>query len=179
MLDWKHAYRAAVHVGRALAYAHEKQIVHRNVTPTNVLREATTNTFKLGDLVLAKSLEGTAAEQVTRMGELVGDVEYMAPERTRGTTELDARSDVYGLGAVTYALLTGKPPCTGKSLIEQIASIRQVEPPRPKKLQMSIPDMFDGVVMKMLAKDPAQRYQTVADVVKELERIGKFNGVTA
>ncbi|MFO0811072.1 MAG: FHA domain-containing serine/threonine-protein kinase [Gemmataceae bacterium] len=179
MLDWKHAYRAAVHIGRALAYAHENDVVHRNVTPTNVLRDATTGTYKLGDLMLAKSLEGTASEQVTRPGELVGDVEYMAPERTRGTTDVDARSDVYGLGAITYALLTGKPPCQGKTLVEKVASIRTVEPPRPKKAQMTVPDLFDGVVMKMLAKDPAKRFQTVAEVVAELERIGKYNGVSA
>lgn len=179
MLDWKHAWRAAVHVGRALAYAHEQGIVHRNVTPTNVLRDATSNVVKLSDLMLAKSLEGTASEQVTRPGELVGDVEYMAPERTRGATDTDARADIYGLGAVTYALLTGKPPCAGKTLVEKVASIRTVEPPRPKQAQMSIPDMFDGAVMKLLAKDPTKRFQTAAEVVKELERIGKYNGASA
>ena len=90
MLDWKHAFRAAVHVGRALEYAHGEGIVHRNVTPTNILRDATSKTVKLGDLMLAKALEGTASEQITRPGELVGDVEYMSPERTRGTDEVDA-----------------------------------------------------------------------------------------
>src|SRR5262249_34859639 len=104
MLDWKHAFRVAADIGKALEYAHGEGIVHRNVTPTNILRQATDKVCKLGDLMLAKALENTAAQQITRPGELVGEVEYMSPERTRGTTELDARSDLYGLGATLYAL---------------------------------------------------------------------------
>jgi serine/threonine protein kinase len=100
------------------SHGHAQGIVHRNVTPTNILREATTQAHKLGDLMLAKSIENTAAAQITRPGELVGDVEYMSPERTRGTTEVDVRSDLYGLGATVYALLTGRPPCTGMTLVE-------------------------------------------------------------
>ncbi len=178
MLDWKHAFRAALQVGRALAYAHGEGYVHRNVTPTNILREATTGDYKLGDLMLAKSLEGTAADQITRPGELVGDVEYMSPERTRGTTEVDARSDLYGLGATCYALLTGRPPCGGKTLIEKITRIRQVAPEKPTKFQMSIPSMFEGVVLKLLAKEPKDRFQTAAELVKELERVGKYSGIS-
>jgi eukaryotic-like serine/threonine-protein kinase len=178
-LDWRHAFRAAVHVARALNYAHDEGIVHRNITPTNILRDATNDVVKLGDLMLAKALEGTASEQITRPGELVGDVEYMSPERTRGTADIDARSDLYGLGAVTYALLTGRPPCPGKSLVEKVTRIRQVVPDKPTKFQMTTPSNFEGVVMKLLAKDPNARFQTAAEVVQELERVGKYSGVTA
>jgi serine/threonine protein kinase len=179
MLDWKHAYRAAVHVARALAYAHANGIVHRNVTPTNILRDAASKELKLGDLMLAKALEGTASDLITRSGELVGDVEYMSPERTRGTADVDARSDLYGLGATVYALLTGRPPCPGKTLVEKVTRIRQVPPDRPAKYQMSIPPMFEGVVLKLLAKEPKDRCQTAAELVTELERLGKFGGVSA
>jgi serine/threonine-protein kinase len=110
---------------------------------------------------------------------LVGEVEYMSPERTRGTNEIDARSDLYGLGAFTYALLTGKPPCTGKTLVEKVTRIRQVDPEKPTKSQMSIPSAFEGVVMKLLAKDPKNRFQTAQEVVHELERVGRYNGVSA
>ena len=177
-LDWRHALRAAVHVARALAYAHGQGIVHRNITPTNILRDVPNDVVKLGDLMLAKALEGTASEQITRPGELVGDVEYMSPERTRGTTDIDARSDLYGLGAVTYALLTGRPPCDGKTLVEKVTRIRQVAPDKPTRFQMTTPSAFEGVVMKLLAKEPNTRFQTAAEVVKELERVGKYNGVT-
>lgn len=177
-LDWKHAFRAAVHVARALAYAHGEGIIHRNITPTNILRDATNNTVKLGDLMLAKALEATSSELITRPGELVGDVEYMSPERTRGTTEIDARSDLYGLGALTYALLTGRPPCDGKTLVEKVTRIRQVVPEKPTKFQMTTPSTFEGVVMKLLEKDPKKRFQTADEVVAELERIGKYSGAT-
>jgi serine/threonine protein kinase len=177
MLDWRHAYRVAMHIGRALAHAHGEQIVHRNVTPKNILVEATTKAAKLGDLMLAKALEG--GPQYTRPGELLGDVAYMSPERTRGMTEVDVRSDLYGLGATVYALLTGRPPFEGTSLIEKITRIRQDAPVKPTKYQMSIPSAFEGVVLKLLAKRPEDRYQTAAELVKDLERIGKFNGVTA
>jgi serine/threonine protein kinase len=178
MLDWRNAYRVAVHVGRALEYAHNESIIHRNVTPTNILLDATNKTAKLGDLMLAKALEGTLARQITRPGEIIGEVAYMSPERTRGTEGLDGRSDLYGLGATVYALLTGRPPFGGTTLVEKISRIRQTEPEKPTKFQMSIPSQFEGVVLKLLAKDPGARYQSATDLLKELTRVGRFSGVT-
>ncbi|HEX5271277.1 MAG TPA: FHA domain-containing serine/threonine-protein kinase [Gemmataceae bacterium] len=177
MLDWRYAFKVAVHVARALKYAHEQNILHRNVTPTNILLDAPTKVVKLGDLMLAKALEGGA--QITKPGELVGDIVYMSPERTRGIPdEIDARSDLYGLGATVYALLAGRPPFTGATLAEKVTRIRQTEPERPTKYQMSIPGQFEGVVMKLLAKRPEDRYQTAADLLREVERVAKFSGVT-
>ena len=176
MLDWRHAFRVGVHVGRALEYCHGQQVIHRNVTPTNILLEATSKTARLGDLMLAKALEGVLAKQITRPGEIIGDVAYLSPERTRGTEGLDGRSDLYGLGAVLYAMLTGRPPFEG-SLVERITKIRQAEPEKPKKFQMAIPDRFQDVVMKLLAKRPEDRYQTATEMLKELAWVGKLNGV--
>jgi serine/threonine protein kinase len=179
MLDWRYGFKVAVHVARALDCAHGRQIVHRNVTPKNILLETPTRTVKLGDLMLAKALEGSLAQKITKPGELVGDVAYMSPERTRDTDDVDGRSDLYGLGATVYALLTGRPPFTGATLVEKITRIRQTEPEKPTKFQMSIPSRFEGVVLKLLAKDPADRYPTAADLLAELERVGKFHGATA
>jgi serine/threonine protein kinase len=178
MLDWRHAYRVALHVGRALAYAHGKQILHRNVTPKNIILEATTKTAKLGDLMLAKALEGAMAQPITRPGELVGAVEYMSPERTRGTTDVDGRSDLYGLGATVYALLTGRPPFEGATLVEKITRIRQTDPALPTKYQRSIPSRFESAVLRLLAKEPDDRYQAADELVAELEQVGKVQGVT-
>jgi serine/threonine protein kinase len=179
MLDWRHAFRVAVHVARALEYIHDQSIIHRNVTPTNILLEATSKTVKLGDVMLAKALEGIMQKQITRPGEIVGDVSYMSPERTRGTEDIDHRSDLYGLGAALYALLTGRPPFTGATLVEKISRIRQTAPEKPTKFQMAIPGQFEAVVLKLLAKRPEDRYQSAADLHAELTRVGKFNGVTA
>jgi serine/threonine protein kinase len=178
MLDWRYGFKVAVHVARALDYAHGKNIIHRNVTPTNILLEAPTKTVKLGDLMLAKALEGSQAQQITRPGELVGDVAYMSPERTRGTADVDGRSDLYGLGATVYALLAGRPPFTGATLVEKITRIRQTAPEPPTKFQMSIPGRFEGMVLKLLAKEPRDRYATAAALLADLDKLAKSHGVT-
>jgi serine/threonine-protein kinase len=178
MLDWRYAFKVAVHVTRALAYAHEQGIVHRNVTPKNILLETPTKAVKLGDLIKAKAMEGVLAKQITRPGELLGDVTYMSPERTRGTTDVDQRSDLYGLGATAYALLTGRPPHAGATLVETIGKIRSEVPVKPTKYQMSIPSGFEGIILKLLGKRPEDRYASATDLLKELERVGKLNGVT-
>jgi hypothetical protein len=88
MLDWRHAIRIGIHIGRALEYAHGQQIIHRNVTPANILIRSSDQVAKLADLMLAKALEGALAQPITRPGELLGDLNYMSPERTRGTAEI-------------------------------------------------------------------------------------------
>ena len=179
MLDWRNSLRTGIHIARALEYAHNQQIIHRNIMPPNILVRSSDKVAKLGDLMLAKALEGTLAQQITNPGELLGDVNYMSPERTHhGTSEIDGRSDIYGLGATLYALLTGRPPFADVSLVETITKIRKADPEKPKKFQMAIPDLFEGAVLKMLSKRPDQRYQTAGELVKDLERIAKFQGVT-
>ncbi len=93
MLDWRYGCRVAVHIGRALEYAHGQSVIHRNVTPQNILLRTADKTAKLGDLMLAKALEGALAQQITRPGELVGDVGYMAPQRRAGEAEKVADGD--------------------------------------------------------------------------------------
>jgi serine/threonine protein kinase len=134
---------------------------------------------KLGDLMLAKALEGTLAQKITKPGELVGDVDYMSPERTRGMTEgVDGRSDLYGLGATVYALLTGRPPFIGATLIEKVTQIRQTELVKPTKYHLAIPGQLEGAVLQLLAKRPEDRYQTAKELLAALERIGKLHGET-
>src|SRR5262249_1443716 len=111
-------------------------------------------------------------------GRAHGDVNYMSPERTRGSAEVDGRSDIYSLGATVYALLTGRPPCEGGSLLETITKVRQAEPVKPKKFQLSIPDLFEGTVLRMLAKGPDDRFQKPADLLTDLERVAKYQGVS-
>ncbi len=177
MLDWRYGYRVAVHIGRALEYAHGQSILHRNVAPQNILLRSADKVAILGDLMLARALEGTLAQHVTRQGELVGVVGYMSPERTLGTTDVDGRSDLYGLGATVYALITGRPPFAAGSLPELIAKIQSAEPERPQKYHLSIPPLFQGTVLKLLAKRPEDRFQTATELLADLERVGKFAGV--
>jgi serine/threonine protein kinase len=177
MLDWRDAFRVAVQIGRALDTAYQHKIIHRNVTPENILQRKSDKRVKLGDLMLAKALEGTQARQVTTPGQLVGDVAYMSPERTRDQAAVDHRSDIYGLGATVYALLTGRPPLKANSLAELVRKIRDEQPAPPKKHQLSIPDLFQDIVLKMLAKSPDDRFQKPAEFLKELNAVAKYQGI--
>ncbi len=172
MLDWRYALRVAVHIGRALEYAHGRHIVHRNVTPENILVQAKDMKAKLGDLMLAKAQEGILAQPITKPGEILGDIRYMPPERTTATTEADARSDIYSLGATLYALLTGRPPFEGATLAETIQRIRQAELVPPTKYQ-PIPDTFEAVVLKMLARNPQARFPSAKALLAELDRVAR------
>jgi serine/threonine-protein kinase len=178
MLEWQYAFHVAIDIARALEAAFERGIIHRNITPTNILVRSSDRLAKLGDLMLAKALSGTLARQITRPGELVGDVHYMSPERTQSQADVDTRSDIYSLGATLYAVLAGRPPFEGKSLPEVIGKIRGAEPVPPKKYQLSIYDLFENIVLRMLQKRPDDRYQTPAELLSELQRIGGYRGIT-
>ena len=179
MLNWKETFNVAVHSGRALQAAFEHKIVHRNLTPTSLLRRSSDQVTKLADLMLAKATEGALARQVTSPGQLVGEVPYMSPERTRQEAEIDCRSDIYELGATLYALLTGRPPFDGDTLPQLVKRIREDEPEPPKKFHLAIPDQFQDVVMQMLEKRPANRYDSPSKLLVELTRVGKFQGLNA
>jgi serine/threonine-protein kinase len=177
MVDWQYALRVAADVARGLEAAHAKQIIHRNIKPANILVRQSDGVAKLGDLMLAKGLEGMAAQQITKPGQMVGDLIYMSPERTSSETAVDTRSDIYSLGATLYQLLAGRPPFESKSMVELVNLIRTQPPRSPKKYQLAIPDLFEGSVMKMLAKDPKDRFQTPSDLLRDLERVAKYNAV--
>ena len=179
MLDWREVWRVAIHVGRALQHAQEKKIIHRNLTPTNILRRHKDKVCLVGDLMLAKALEGTLAQQVTQPGQLVGDVPYLSPERTRDGATVDGRSDIYSLGATLYALLTSKAPFESDSLPELVTMVRTAEPARPSTFQMAINELFEDAVMRMLSKEPDDRFQTASEMMHELDRIGRYNKLEA
>ena len=179
MLDWKEVWKVAVHLGRALEHAHQNKIVHRNVTPTNILRRSADKVCLLGDLVLAKALEGTLSQQVTQPGQLLGELPYQSPERTQVNATVDERSDLYELGATLYALLTGKPPVEGASLAEIIKNIRATTPKQPMDYQMSINQNFSDLVMRLLHKQPTDRPESATSVLSDLDRIGRYNNLTA
>ena len=176
-LDWRDAFRVAVHIARALQAAYEHQIIHRNITPRNILLRSHDKLAKLGDLMLAKALEGTQARQITQPGQLIGEVTYMSPERTRSQDRVDCRSDIYGLGATVYALLTGHPPFQGDSLPAVVKKIREDEPAEPRRYQLGVPQQLETVVLRMLAKQPEDRYQTPRALLSDLMRIANYEGV--
>lgn len=179
MLEWQEVWRVAVDVAQALNTAHEHKIVHRNVTPKNILRRSSDKVCLLGDLMLAKALEGTMARDVTSPGQILGDLSYLAPERTQADSTIDIRSDLYGLGATCYALLAGRPPASGTSMVEIIKNVREEKPEPPKTFQLSVNELFQDQIMTLIEKDPADRFETPAKLIAELLRIGKYNNLKA
>jgi serine/threonine protein kinase len=179
MLDWTYALRVAIQIAGALEVAHDHQVVHRNISPRNILvTKGDRPVAKLGDLMLAKALHGIKAKAITKPGEIVGELIYMSPERTREDGHVDTRSDIYALGATLYLLLTGRPPFDGGGFVATLTKIRQEDPVSPKKYQLAIPDAFQDLVLKMMAKRPDLRPQTMRQVVKDLEQIARFAGIT-
>ena len=177
VLRWEDAFRVAVHVARALQAAYARDIIHRNITPANILVRTADQVVKLGDLLLAKALAGSMARRITHVGELVGDVQYMSPENTRSDDEVDGRSDIFSLGATVYAVLTGHSPFEGQTLTDVIGKIRESEPVPPTSYQAGIPDGFERLVLHMLAKSPADRPQTPTDLLRDLDRVGGREGI--
>ena len=169
--DWKQALRVALDIGAALQFVHERGILHRNILPQNIMIQKHDGAAKLGDVILAKALEGTAAEEVTSSGEFVGNIYYMAPERTVPQAEVDGRADLYSLGVTVYSLLTGRMPFEGTSMPDVVAKIRQVAPEKPRKLQPAIPGALEAIVLRMLAKRPDDRYPTAKELLADLARV--------
>lgn len=177
MLSWEDVWKIAVDIARALKAGFKHQIIHRNLTPNNIIRRTSDKTSFLGDFIFAKALDDTVGQQITQPGQLIGDLAYMSPERTLEKGIVDTRSDLYGLGATCYALLTGQPPASGDTLPEIVKSIREDRPTSPKDIQLAVDDMFQAVVMKLLSKDPEDRFSNPELLLKELERIATYKSL--
>jgi serine/threonine protein kinase len=177
MLAWEPVFRAAVNISQALEVAEQHKIVHRNITPSNVLIRTKDKVAKLADLMLAKALEGPMVQSITRSGEMVGELPYMSPEQTTGSDDIDGRSDIYNLGATCYRVLTGHAPAEGKNAADTIRKIQGEKPVKPTKYQLSIPPLFEGIVLKMLEKNRDDRFGNASLLLKELKRVGKFQGL--
>ena len=177
MLDAENVLRIALHIARALEFAEEKRIVHRNITPQNILVRSSDKSAKLGDLMFARALDGTSAERITQAGELVGELSWMSPEVAGSGNPIDTRSDLYSLGTVLYALLTGRPPLEGRGPAQTIQMILEEEPAPPTTKQLSIPALFEGVVMQLLEKRPEDRPKSARQLVRDLERVAKYEGM--
>jgi tetratricopeptide (TPR) repeat protein/tRNA A-37 threonylcarbamoyl transferase component Bud32 len=159
-------------VGEGVMHAHTRGIMHRDLKPANVLVTADGQP-KILDFGIARALsaDGPAATRLTRIGEVIGTVEYMSPEQLSGDpAAVDARADVYALGVIAFELLTGKLPheLGGCSLIEAIQRIQHQPPQRLSQLRPEFTGDLDTVVMKALAADPQLRYQSVAAFIDDL-----------
>jgi eukaryotic-like serine/threonine-protein kinase len=176
-LDWRLALRVAVHVGQALELVHRQHLIHSNVTPQNILIVGNEGQVKLNDLMVRKALDRTALGQSVAEQKFLADLPYLAPEQTDPDAFVDNLCDVYSLGVVVYALMTGRLPFRGKTPEEILDQIRTAIPAKPKKFERSIPSRFQEVVLKMMAKKQEDRYPTPTDLLADLDSIAKERDV--
>lgn len=176
--DERRACRVAVHVGRALDFARQHHFRHGKVTPANVLIGRGDKAAKLADLMLGAVLEGSQLWQAVVEHRPAAELSYLSPEQADPGAFVDELSDLYGLGAVVYALLTGRPPFVGDTadeVLEQVRGATRVA--RPSAFNAAIPAALEKVVLKMLAKRQEDRYQTPAELLADLEPIAAEQGV--
>jgi hypothetical protein len=164
---WRKVVGLLTGVAEALAAAHSAGILHRDIKPENIL-VATGGFAKLADFGLAKLADGSSehAEPRTRTGMIIGTVAYMSPEQAAGLT-LDERSDIFSFGIVLYELLAGRRPFAGNTDLELI---RAVVHGSARPLDTDVPTGLRDIIDKALAPDPAERYQTMRDLVVDLKR---------
>jgi serine/threonine-protein kinase len=157
----------------ALRFAHRHGIVHRDIKPHNVLVDGE-GRVKVTDFGIARA--GTS--QMTETGSIVGTAQYLSPEQAKGG-EVDPRSDLYSLGVVLYELLTGKTPFDGETPVEIAMKHLSTTPKPPSTLRPDVPRELDMVVMRALAKNPDERYQSADEMEGDLERVARGARVSA
>src|SRR5256885_6448995 len=145
----------------ALDYSHRGGIVHRDIKPANVML-TNSGEVKVMDFGIARALADSAAT-MTATAQVIGTAQYLSPEQARGE-RVDARSDIYSTGCVLYELLTGRPPFQGDSPVAIAYQHVREDPVPPSRVDPDVPPWADAIVLKAMAKSPADRYQTAADM---------------
>ncbi len=164
------AVECLVQAARGVDYAHRQGVVHRDIKPANLLRDAE-GLVKVLDMGLARLDESdeVSTANLTKSGIVMGTAAYMAPEQARNTRRADARSDIYSLGCTLYFLLIGRPMFVGESAVDTILSHASEPIPSLGAANHAVPAELDAVFHRMVAKNPADRYQTAAEVIAALE----------
>jgi WD40 repeat protein len=165
------ASRAAVYleqVARAVHHAHQHAIIHRDLKPNNILIDGKTDRPLVADFGLAKLTDGT--QELSRTGEIMGAPPYISPEQARNSKDVTTATDVYGLGATLYAVLTGRPPFRDDTPMGTLMKVREEEPTPPRKINKAVPRDVETICLKCLRKSPAGRYASATELADDLRR---------
>lgn len=163
-------------IARAVAHAHSSLVLHRDLKPANILLDVHGEP-RVADFGLARDLDGDTG--ITRSGAVLGTPVYMAPEQAAGKKDLTTAADVYGLGAVLYEMLTGRPPFRAETWQEVLRRVMETEPDRPRSVNRDVDSDLEIIVLKCLEKDPRRRYRDAASLAEDLERWLRDEPITA
>ena len=152
----------------ALAYSHRAGIIHRDIKPANVML-TNTGRVKVMDFGIARAVADTSAT-MTQTAAVIGTAQYLSPEQARGET-VDARSDIYSAGCLLYELLVGQPPFRGDSPVSVAYQHVRETPVAPSQLDEIVSADMDAIVLKALAKEASQRYQTASEMRDDIDRL--------
>lgn len=174
VVPWQNAIATLLPVAHALRFAHERNIVHRDVKPSNILFNQADQPV-LSDFGIVKILGEEATQDLSSTGFMIGTPEYMSPEQAQGAN-FDHRVDIYALGIVFYEMVTGRRPFSADTpmgvLVKQVT-----EPlPRPTRFNKNLPASIENFLLKALAKDPVQRFQTMNEVINSFNQLLRSDG---
>lgn len=154
-------------IARAVHLAHQHGIIHRDLKPNNILVDAQTDRPLVIDFGLAKLMDSN--QDLTQTRDVMGTPPYMSPEQAQNSAHVTTATDVYGLGATLYALLTGRPPFEGDTPVATLMKVRDENPPRPRQANPAVPRDLETICMKCLEKDACRRYASALRLAEDLE----------
>jgi serine/threonine protein kinase len=172
----KSAARLLLNVAKGIKHAHERGILHRDLKPSNILIDRD-NQPRVADFGLAKLLDGDSA--LTQTGAVLGTPSYMAPEQAAGRKMLGVQTDVYGLGAVLYEMITGRPPFRAETQYDTVLQVLEQTPAPPRLVNPKIDRDLETICLKCLEKDPAHRYASADALVADLSQYLADNAISA
>ena len=167
-IPYQEAARLLIPIAQAMIHAHQQGIIHRDIKPANILITSTGESM-LSDFGIAKLLDTEETRELTGSGFGIGTPAYMAPEQ--GIGQADERADIYALGTVFYELVTGRVPYRADTPMAILIKKREEPLPHPRKFVPDLPDAVANVLIKVLARDPRNRYQTALEFLKALKHL--------